>query len=146
MVASQSCACASYHTQMTPTGPVGGLRGSKGLVLLPTRELAMQCYQLLQDLCKFAPITSTLVRFPAVAATAAAADAFHHSCFCIWVPVFCVSFGSLLCSPVYLLSCDNVSAFLLWLIDYSLPLWFDCLIFVLQRVWSCVFSFRRWEV
>ncbi|CDJ67655.1 DEAD/DEAH box RNA helicase, putative [Eimeria necatrix] len=46
--------------KMTPTGPVGGLRGSKGLVLLPTRELAMQCYQLLQDLCKFAPITSTL--------------------------------------------------------------------------------------
>ncbi|OEH76635.1 hypothetical protein cyc_01988 [Cyclospora cayetanensis] len=45
---------------MTPSGPVGGLRGSKGLVLLPTRELAMQCHQLLQDLCKFAPITGTL--------------------------------------------------------------------------------------
>ncbi|XP_026192286.1 ATP-dependent RNA helicase DRS1 [Cyclospora cayetanensis] len=46
--------------KMTPSGPVGGLRGSKGLVLLPTRELAMQCHQLLQDLCKFAPITGTL--------------------------------------------------------------------------------------
>lgn len=47
--------------KMTPRGPVGGLKGSKGLVLLPTRELAMQCHQLLQELAKFSPITSTLV-------------------------------------------------------------------------------------
>ncbi|KAL8274417.1 hypothetical protein Esti_001577 [Eimeria stiedai] len=45
---------------MTARGPVGGLRGSKGLILLPTRELALQCYEVLQALCEFAPITSTV--------------------------------------------------------------------------------------
>ncbi|KAL8425276.1 hypothetical protein Efla_002342 [Eimeria flavescens] len=54
----QIVACVT--SQMTPQGPVGGLRGSKGLVLLPTRELALQCFDLLQRLCLFAPLTSTL--------------------------------------------------------------------------------------
>lgn len=47
---------------MTANGPTGGLRGTKVLVLLPTRELAMQCVQMLQCLSKLTPITHALVR------------------------------------------------------------------------------------
>ncbi|PHJ19285.1 dead deah box rna [Cystoisospora suis] len=46
--------------KMTANGPTGGLRGTKVLVLLPTRELAMQCVQMLQCLSKLTPITHAL--------------------------------------------------------------------------------------
>ncbi|ESS28896.1 DEAD/DEAH box RNA helicase family protein [Toxoplasma gondii VEG] len=46
--------------KMTANGPTGGLRGTKALVLLPTRELAMQCVQMLQCLSKYTPITHAL--------------------------------------------------------------------------------------
>ncbi|CBZ55704.1 putative DEAD/DEAH box RNA helicase [Neospora caninum Liverpool] len=46
--------------KMTPNGPAGGLRGTKALVLLPTRELAMQCVQMLQCLSKYTPVTHAL--------------------------------------------------------------------------------------
>ncbi|KAF8820678.1 DEAD/DEAH box Rna helicase family protein [Cardiosporidium cionae] len=39
----------------------GGVVASKALILLPTRELALQCFQMLQDLAKYSPITMALV-------------------------------------------------------------------------------------
>lgn len=61
-VSSTSKRKDSYaNLQMTERGPVGGMRGTKALVLLPTRELAMQCLQVHEALAKHTPITAALV-------------------------------------------------------------------------------------
>lgn len=47
--------------RITRDGPVGGASATKALVLLPTRELAVQCFEMLEALSRYTPITKILV-------------------------------------------------------------------------------------
>ncbi|KAF4665752.1 putative ATP-dependent RNA helicase ddx27 [Perkinsus olseni] len=58
--------CQASHVRSRRKDPhtgriTGGRAATKALVLLPTRELAVQCYKMLRDFTKFAPLTSCLV-------------------------------------------------------------------------------------
>jgi ATP-dependent RNA helicase DDX27 len=52
----------SQRRKDTVTGKItGGRAVTRALVLLPTRELAIQCWSMLRALCTFVPVTSSLV-------------------------------------------------------------------------------------
>ncbi|PFH37530.1 DEAD/DEAH box RNA helicase family protein [Besnoitia besnoiti] len=57
----QNCGLPPSYSRATPPQPRRPRsQGTKALVLLPTRELAMQCVQMLQCLSKYTPITHAL--------------------------------------------------------------------------------------
>eukprot|EP00922_Rhytidocystis_sp_ex-Travisia-forbesii_P048057 GHVS01071594.1.p1 GENE.GHVS01071594.1~~GHVS01071594.1.p1 ORF type:complete len:577 (+),score=46.27 GHVS01071594.1:29-1732(+) len=52
----------SVHSRkITPSGPVGGRATTRALILLPTRELAGQCDEMIKTFVKYTPITHALV-------------------------------------------------------------------------------------
>eukprot|EP00922_Rhytidocystis_sp_ex-Travisia-forbesii_P048056 GHVS01071593.1.p1 GENE.GHVS01071593.1~~GHVS01071593.1.p1 ORF type:complete len:578 (+),score=26.84 GHVS01071593.1:29-1735(+) len=52
----------SVHSRkITPNGPVGGRATTRALILLPTRELAGQCDEMIGTFVKYTPITHALV-------------------------------------------------------------------------------------
>ncbi|KAF7456858.1 DEAD/DEAH box RNA helicase family protein [Cryptosporidium felis] len=49
------------NSKVTASGRVGGAIGTKVLVLLPSRELAMQCFGVLESLVKYCPVVTRAV-------------------------------------------------------------------------------------
>ncbi|EEA08363.1 DEAD/DEAH box helicase family protein [Cryptosporidium muris RN66] len=47
--------------KMSPLGPTGGLNATKVLILLPSRELAMQCFDVLESLIKYCLIITRCI-------------------------------------------------------------------------------------